>query len=224
MHDVEVLRCTWSADCSWCTFDYHVETLCDLPLLSNLGAIWCLYSGVNAIVEHIEWLQALLAPFYKATGKPCLTKADINALRKPLAALKQALLDVKLLYVPPPGAPLVLCTDAAGAGVGAMLLAQCSEDPNDLAPVCYFSHAFGSKQGRKHSTWHEACAVYKAIMFFYLYLDGCINLRIETDCGIVVSLFSHKVLNDADPLAQFKLGLTELGVKKQMIVHCHSID
>ncbi|PIA14075.1 DNA/RNA polymerase [Coemansia reversa NRRL 1564] len=224
MHDVEVLRHTWSADHSWSTFDHRVETLCDLPLPSNLGAIRRLCGGVNAITEHIEWSQALLVPFYEATSKPRLTKVDIDALCEPWAALKQALLDVKSLYVPPPGVPLVLRTDAAGAGVGAVLLAQRSEDPNDLAPVCYFSCAFGGKQGRKHSTWHKACAVYEAVKFFYPYLDGCINLWIETDCGTVVSLFSHKALNDADPLAQFKLGLTELGIKKQMIVHCRGVD
>ncbi|PIA14738.1 DNA/RNA polymerase [Coemansia reversa NRRL 1564] len=173
---------------------------------------------------HIADSQALLAPFYKATGKVHLSKNDIEALREPWEALKRALLDVKTLFIPPPGAPLVLRTDAAGAGVGAVLLAQRTEDPNDLAPVSYFSHAFGGKQGHKHSTWHEACAVYEAVKYFYPYLDGCINLCIETDCGIVVSLFSHKTTSDTDPLAQFKLGLTELGVKKHMIVHRHGVD
>ncbi|PIA12762.1 DNA/RNA polymerase [Coemansia reversa NRRL 1564] len=206
------------------TFDHRVETLHDLPLPSNLGAIRRLCSGINVIAEHIEWSQALLAPFYKATGKACLSKDNIEALREPWEALKQALLDVKTLFIPPPGAPLVLCTDAAGAGVGAVLLAQHTEDSNDLAPVSYFSRAFGSKQGRKHSTWYEACTIYEAVKYFYPYLDGCINLRIETNCGTVVSLFSHKATSNADPLVQFKLGLTELGVKKHMIVHRYGVD
>ncbi|PIA14823.1 DNA/RNA polymerase [Coemansia reversa NRRL 1564] len=223
-HDVEILGCTWSVDRSWSTFDHRVETLRDLPLPSNLGAIRCLCGGINAITEHIKWSQALLAPFYEAIGKVCLSKDDIEALHEPWEALKWALLDVTMLFIPPPGALLVLHTNAVGAGVGAVLLAQRTEDPNDLAPVSYFSRAFGGKQGRKHSTWREACAIYEAVKYFYPYLDGCINLHIETDCGIVVSLFSHKATSDADPLAQFKLGLTKLGVKKHMIVHRRGVD
>ncbi|KAJ2607691.1 hypothetical protein H4S08_004743 [Coemansia sp. RSA 1365] len=119
-------------------------------------------------------------------GKLCLTKADINALRKPWAALKQALLDVKSLYIPLLGVLLVLCTDAVGTGVGAVLLAQCSEDPNDQAPVCYFLRTFGG--------------------------------------NTVVSLFLHKALNNANPLAQFKLSLTELDMKKHMTMHCRGVD
>ncbi|PIA16166.1 DNA/RNA polymerase [Coemansia reversa NRRL 1564] len=210
--DVEILGRTWSADRAWSTFDYRVKTLRDLPLLSNLGAIRRLCGSINAIAEHIEWSQALLAPFYEATGKVRLSKNDIEALCEPWEVLKRALLDVKMLFIPLPGALLVLRTDTAGAGVGAVLLAQHIEDPNDLALVSYFSRAFG------------ACAIYEAVKYFYPYLNGCINLRIETDCGTVVSLFSHKTTSDADPLAQFKLGLTELGVKKYMIVHRRGVN
>ncbi|KAJ2495621.1 hypothetical protein GGH96_006326 [Coemansia sp. RSA 1972] len=63
----------------------------------------------------------LLAPFYAATNKDRLTKADNAELRQPWADLKQALLNIESLYIPPPGAPLVLRTDAARAGVGAEL-------------------------------------------------------------------------------------------------------
>ncbi|KAJ2495598.1 hypothetical protein GGH96_006334, partial [Coemansia sp. RSA 1972] len=165
----------------------------------------------------------LLAPFYAATNKDRLTKADNAELRQPWADLKQALLNVESLYIPPPGAPLVLRTDTARAGVGAVLLVQTSEDPEDLAPVSYFSCIFGGQQGAKHSTWREVCVVYKAVKYFYPYLDGCVNLRIETDCGTVVSLFAHKTNNDADQLAQFKIALTSMGVKKHMLVHQPSI-
>ncbi|KAJ2607553.1 hypothetical protein H4S08_004783 [Coemansia sp. RSA 1365] len=44
------------------------------------------------------------------------------------------------------------------------------------------------------------------------------------DCGTVISLFAHKTTSDADPLAQFKLSLTELGMKKRMIIHRKSKD
>ncbi|KAJ2608725.1 hypothetical protein H4S08_004341 [Coemansia sp. RSA 1365] len=114
--------------------------------------------------------------------------------------------------------------DAAGVSVGAVLLAQRTEDPNDLAPISYFSRTFSSKHSCKHSTWHKACAVYEAIKYFYPYLNGCINLRFKTDCGTVVSLFLYKATSNADPLAQFKLDLTKLGVKKHMIVHRCNMD
>ncbi|KAJ2808239.1 hypothetical protein H4R20_000955 [Coemansia guatemalensis] len=152
-------------------------------------------------------------------GKARLSKADCEALCEPWKALKKVLLNVASLYIPPPGAPLVLCTDAAGARVGTVLLAQRSDDPEDLAPVCYFSCAFGSKQGHKHLTWCEAFVVFEAVKYFYPYLDGCANLCIKTDCCTVVSLFLHKTTSDTDQLAQFKLGLMAYRVKKYMIVH-----
>ncbi|KAJ2123815.1 hypothetical protein IW147_002244 [Coemansia sp. RSA 720] len=67
--------------------------------------------------------------------------------------------------------------------------------------------------------WRKVCVVYEAVKYFYPYLDGCVNLRIETDCRMVVSLFVHKVDNDADQLAQFKLALTSMDIKKVMLVH-----
>ncbi|KAI8320853.1 hypothetical protein GQ54DRAFT_325603 [Martensiomyces pterosporus] len=88
-----------------------------------------------------------------------------------------------------------------------------------LAPVAYYSKALDGMQGRKHATWREAYAVQEAVKRFYPYLDGCANLRIETDASTVVSLFAHKVENDADPLTHFRLALNEHGVKKHMSVH-----
>ncbi|KAJ1727569.1 hypothetical protein LPJ61_004502 [Coemansia biformis] len=157
-------------------------------------------------------------------GKVRLTKVDQDALHQPWAALQQALLNVRDLYVPPPSAPLVLRTDAAGTSVRAVLLAQCSEDLDDLAPVVYFSRTFSSQQGSKPSIWHEACTMYEAAKHFYPYLDGCTNFWLETDCAIVVSLHMHKTTNDSDMLAHFKLGLAELGMKKHMIMHHPGVD
>ncbi|PIA13180.1 hypothetical protein COEREDRAFT_11677 [Coemansia reversa NRRL 1564] len=47
--DVEILGRTWLVDLTWSTFDHWVETLCDLPLPSNLGAIRCLCGGVCSL-------------------------------------------------------------------------------------------------------------------------------------------------------------------------------
>ncbi|KAJ1732714.1 hypothetical protein LPJ61_001918 [Coemansia biformis] len=124
--------------------------------------------------------------------------ADQDALRKPWAALQQALLNVCTLYQ--------------------------SDDPEDLVPVAYFSRTFGGQQGSKPSIWREACAAYEAIKYFYPYLDGCANFWLETDCAVIVSLHTHKTTNDGDVLAHFKLGLAELGVKKNMIFHCPGVD
>ncbi|KAJ1731951.1 hypothetical protein LPJ61_002278 [Coemansia biformis] len=103
-------------------------------------------------------------------------------------------------------------------------MGKCSEDPDDLAPVAYFSCTFGGQQGSKLSVWCEACTAYEAAKHFYPYLDGCTNFQLETDCAVVVSLHMHKTTNDGDVLAHFKLGLAELGVKKHMIVHRPGID
>ncbi|KAJ1728893.1 hypothetical protein LPJ61_003798, partial [Coemansia biformis] len=78
--------------------------------------------------------------------------------------------------------------------------------------------------GSKLSIWHKACAAYEAIKFFYLYLNGCMNFQLETGCTVVMSLHTHKMTNDSNALAHFKLGLVELSVKKHMIMHCPGIN
>ncbi|KAJ1728368.1 hypothetical protein LPJ61_004068, partial [Coemansia biformis] len=221
---VEVLGHLWSANHSWVPFDYHVATLQGMYFPMMVSSIRCLCSGINSISKHIPWLQVLLALFYEAMGKAQLTKVDQDALHQPWAALQQVLFNVHNLYIPLPGTPLVLHTDAAGAGVRGVLLAQCSEDPDNLALVTYFSHMFGSQQGSKLSMWHEACATYEAVKFFYPYLDSCMNFHLETDCTVIVSLHMHKMANDSDALVHFKLGLSELGMKQHMITHCPGID
>ncbi|KAJ1718928.1 hypothetical protein LPJ61_006425, partial [Coemansia biformis] len=192
MSSMEVLGRAWSADRSWVPFDHHVVTLQGMDFPVMVSSIRRLCGGINSISEHIPWSQALLAPFYEATGKVWLTKANQDALREPWAALQQALLNVHMLY--------------------------------DLAPVVYFSRMFGGQQGSKPSIWHEACMAYKAIKYFYLYLDGCANFWLETDCTVIVSLHTHKTTNDSDVLAHFKLGLSELGMKKNMIFHCPGVN
>ncbi|KAJ2474827.1 hypothetical protein IWW56_005699 [Coemansia sp. RSA 2131] len=53
--------------------------------------------------------------------------------------------------------------------------------------------------------------MYEAVKHFYPYLDGCANLRIETDCSTIMSMFVYKPEMDADQIVQFWLGLTKLG-------------
>ncbi|KAJ1719323.1 hypothetical protein LPJ61_006330, partial [Coemansia biformis] len=65
---------------------------------------------------------------------------------------------------------------------------------------------------------------YKAVKYFYPYLDGCANFQLKTNCTVIVSLHTYKTTNDGDALAHFKLGLAELSMKKHMIVHCPGID
>ncbi|KAJ1856102.1 hypothetical protein GGF49_002014 [Coemansia sp. RSA 1853] len=154
----------WSANGDWKPFDHHMAALQSLPQPTTVSEIQHMNGGINTIVEHIPGLQFLLAPFYAATSKERLTRADNAELRQPWADLKQALLNAQ-----------------------------------------YY--------------WRKVCVVYEAVKYFYPYLDGCVNLRIETDCRMVVSLFVHKVDNDADQLAQFKLALTSMDIKKVMLVH-----
>ncbi|KAJ1728133.1 hypothetical protein LPJ61_004198 [Coemansia biformis] len=84
---MEVLGHSWSADCSWVPFDHCIMTLQGMDFPATVSSIRRLCSGINSISEHIPWLQVLLAPFYEATGKVRLTKADQDALHKLWAAL-----------------------------------------------------------------------------------------------------------------------------------------
>ncbi|KAJ2758913.1 hypothetical protein IWQ57_006694, partial [Coemansia nantahalensis] len=111
--------------------------------------------GISAIGAHLPWAQAALRPFNQAISdcsaedaagdsgggtrrKVRLSKAQIQALEPHWRTLKEALMDVRHLHVPAPGAPLTLRVDAASSGIGAVLLAQRSKDVEDVAPVAFY--------------------------------------------------------------------------------------
>ncbi|KAJ1728159.1 hypothetical protein LPJ61_004184, partial [Coemansia biformis] len=66
---VEVLGHSWSADHSWALFDHRVATLQGMDFPATVSSIRRLCGSINSISEHIPWSQALLVPFYEATGK-----------------------------------------------------------------------------------------------------------------------------------------------------------
>ncbi|KAJ2664843.1 hypothetical protein IW148_001888 [Coemansia sp. RSA 1199] len=115
--DVEIIGRTWAANGDWSTFDHRVDTLHSLPRSMMVNELQRSCDGVNVISEHVVWSQTLLAPFYEASGKKGLAKADVDKLCQPWADLLCAPQNVELLFVPPPGAPLVLCTDASNMGL-----------------------------------------------------------------------------------------------------------
>ncbi|PIA12888.1 hypothetical protein COEREDRAFT_12021 [Coemansia reversa NRRL 1564] len=138
--------------------------------------------------------------------------------------------ETRSLYIPPLGAPLTLCVDAAAVGIGAVSLAHHVQDSADdeteittmeekLLPVAYFSKVFDGSQGYRHSTWRKAKAVVEAVKHFYAYLDGCVNLHIKSDASNVIGLYSHITGNDSDELSRFRAELTSLGVMREMLVH-----
>ncbi|KAJ1732661.1 hypothetical protein LPJ61_001935 [Coemansia biformis] len=66
---VEILGRSWSADHSWAPFDHCIVTLQGMDFPAMVSSIRHLCGGINSISEHIPWSQALLVPFYEATGK-----------------------------------------------------------------------------------------------------------------------------------------------------------
>ena len=113
----------------------------------------------------------------------------------------------------------MLRVDAAIAGVGAVLLVQLSEDPEDLAPVAYFSSIYDGAQGAQLPDWREAFGLLSAVRHFYVYLDGCKNLIIETDATAALGLFTHPTKYAGDNLMRFRAELASLGVHQKDIVH-----
>ncbi|KAJ2506309.1 hypothetical protein GGI11_006707, partial [Coemansia sp. RSA 2049] len=150
------------------------ETLQQLPMPRTITQIQRMAGGINAISDHIPWVQAALLPFYLNVGQKRLTKADIEELTPKWKDLQEALLDTRSLYIPPHGAPLTIRVDAAGAGIGAVLLAHevplnadveavIAPEEEKLRPVAFFSKVFDGVQGYRHSTWREAKAVVEAV-------------------------------------------------------------
>ncbi|KAJ2809220.1 hypothetical protein H4R20_000284 [Coemansia guatemalensis] len=175
-------------------------------------------------------------PFYQALSikpteegaavkaKQRLSKAELESLEPHWRDLKVCLMDIKHLYIPPRGTPLTLHVDAASAGIGAVLLAHRSEATDDVMPVAYFSKAFDGMQGHRHATWREAKGLLEEVNHFYLYLDGCINLQVESDASTVILLFAHKTQHDSDDLSQFRAELSALGVTKDLLVHRPGVE
>ncbi|KAJ2612015.1 hypothetical protein H4S08_002889 [Coemansia sp. RSA 1365] len=124
----------------------------------------------------------------------------------------------------------MLKVDATAAGNGAVLLAHnvpvdvdddvvVASENKDLRPIAYFSQVFDCAQGHHHSTWRKAKAIVEAVKHFHSYLNGCVNMRIESDALNVIELYSHKTANEANDLSCFRAELTGLGMMRNMLVH-----
>ncbi|KAJ2608213.1 hypothetical protein H4S08_004535 [Coemansia sp. RSA 1365] len=86
-------------------------------------------------------------------------------------------------------------------------------------PVAYFSKVFDGMQGHCHATWREAKGLVEVVNHYYSYLDGCVNLQVESDASTVGSLFAHKKQHNGDDLSCFHAELSALGVTKDLLVH-----
>ncbi|KAJ2840480.1 hypothetical protein FBU31_000378 [Coemansia sp. 'formosensis'] len=98
---VEVLGMMWSADGSWKVPDWCIETLQDLPMPRTVSEIWHLAGGINSISRHLPWVQVALLPFYQLTGRSRLTKDDLAELEPHWQTLRNFILNVEHLYIPP---------------------------------------------------------------------------------------------------------------------------
>ncbi|KAJ1919655.1 hypothetical protein IWQ60_007197, partial [Tieghemiomyces parasiticus] len=79
-----------------------------MPMPNSIKDIQRLTGGVNAILGHLPWAAALLAPFYALTGQTRLRKADQAALHPHWVDLQQALQNMAHLHEPGPSEPLTI--------------------------------------------------------------------------------------------------------------------
>ncbi|KAI8871233.1 hypothetical protein GQ42DRAFT_121109, partial [Ramicandelaber brevisporus] len=141
--------------------------------------------------------------------------ADLMSIEPPNTLAK-----VRILYIPHPEDPLILRVDAAGAGVGAILLAQPNpDDDQDVRPVAYYSKAFDGQQGTRPSWWLESFGAKEAVAALYHIIGGRANIYIETDSSTVLSMHN----SDRDPnthdLPRFAAELSSLGIQAVNMRH-----
>ncbi|KAI8868916.1 DNA/RNA polymerase, partial [Ramicandelaber brevisporus] len=168
--------------------------------------------------QHIQLVIQLLQALKNANLVINLKKSQLA--RETWMAVREVLMDIKNLYIPKAEDTLVLRVDAAGAGVGGVLLAQANaEDDQDVRVVAYYSKAFDGQQGSRPSWWLEAYGAKEAVAALYHIIAGRPNVFIETDSSTVLSIHN----SDRDPnthdLPRFAAELSSLGIQAGNMRH-----
>ena len=148
--------------------------------------------------------QPLIATICKKAPKKIVWTQD---LQQSFLAMKQALNQHSVLYLPDVDKPFILQTDASGTGIGVALL-QKREDGESPKPIAFWSRKLTPAETRYATIERECLAIIEGVKKFHSYLYGS-TFDIETDHQPLSYLRTYSATNKNGRLTRWSLFLQD---------------
>ncbi|KAJ9531304.1 hypothetical protein QJQ45_006755 [Haematococcus lacustris] len=151
----------------------------------NLKDLQAFLGLANYFRRFIPNFSAIAAPLTDLTSKTAAAQFDWQkfggAHLKAFNGLKDALCSAPVLALPDFTKPFVVCTDASLVGTGAVLL-------QDGRPIAYTSKKLSPPKTRYSTGDQELLAIIRAVREWRCYLDGAVDVTIQTDHNPLIYL------------------------------------
>ncbi|KAJ9516475.1 hypothetical protein QJQ45_011175 [Haematococcus lacustris] len=151
----------------------------------NLKDLQAFLGLANYFRRFIPNFSAIAAPLTDLTSKTAAAQFDWQkfggAHLKAFNGLKDALCSAPVLALPDFTKPFVVCTDASLVGTGAVLL-------QEGRPIAYTSKKLSPPETRYSTGDQELLAIIRAVREWRCYLDGAVDVTIQTDHNPLIYL------------------------------------
>ncbi|KAJ9505720.1 hypothetical protein QJQ45_006415 [Haematococcus lacustris] len=151
----------------------------------NLKDLQAFLGLANYFRRFIPNFSAIAAPLTDLTSKTAAAQFDWQkfggAHLKAFNGLKDALCSAPVLALPDFTKPFVVCTDASLVGTGAVLL-------QEGRPIAYTSIKLSPPETRYSTGDQELLAIIRAVREWRCYLDGAVDVTIQTDHNPLIYL------------------------------------
>ncbi|KAJ9528913.1 hypothetical protein QJQ45_000477 [Haematococcus lacustris] len=151
----------------------------------NLKDLQAFLGLANYFRRFIPNFSAIAAPLTDLTSKTAAAQFDWKkfgeAHLKAFNGLKDALCSAPVLALPDFTKPFVVCTDASLVGTGAVLL-------QEGRPIAYTSKKLSPPETRYSTGDQELLAIIRAVREWRCYLDGAVDVTIQTDHNPLIYL------------------------------------
>ncbi|KAJ9527976.1 hypothetical protein QJQ45_005577 [Haematococcus lacustris] len=151
----------------------------------NLKDLQAFLGLANYFRRFIPNFSAIAAPLTDLTSKTAAAQFDWQkfggAHLEAFNGLKDALCSAPVLALPDFTKPFVVCTDASLVGTGAVLL-------QEGRPIAYTSKKLSPPETRYSTGDQELLAIIRAVREWRCYLDGAVDVTIQTDHNPLIYL------------------------------------
>ncbi len=172
------------------TSDAKVSAVINFPVPKSTDQVRSFLGLAGYYRAFVKGFASIASPLTR------LLKKDVSfhwhdAHQHSFEKLKHALTHAPVLTFPNYGLPFIICTDASGFGIGAVLMQQ--QEGHHPQVIAYASRVLSAAESKYSVTHLEALAVIWALKHFRDIIFG-FNITVYTDHSAVTSLFHTKNL------------------------------
>ncbi|KAJ9508757.1 hypothetical protein QJQ45_028059 [Haematococcus lacustris] len=169
-----------------------VQVVKDWPAPRSVKDLQAFLGLANYFRRFIPNFSAIAAPLTNLTSKEAAAKYNwavfAGAELAAFNALKEALCSAPVLALPDFTKAFVVCTDASLLGTGGVLM-------QEGRPIAYTSKKLSPAETRYTTGEQELLAIVRAVREWRCYLDGAVDVTIETDHNPLIYLQTQTTLS-----------------------------